>query len=255
MGPKGQALWSTPAIVGVSFAFQHALYRSILFACDKYEVELPKPTDELCTEDDCVRYDIFAFSIVSLVAFLGCSVGSFLASPATQTPAQRLFAVDPYVRWLTAWNVAYQVWDFYISLSISEFCTPIMMTHHVVAGTIATLVLYGQCAGYYPLLYFGFSEVSSIFLVGLDAAKNFPSENPTFRFISQDISGPMFAILFTYYRVWRWWIVTEQLRKDVREFPKQWVPRLCWYVAYPMGCLQLYWWGLILKEVYATIAG
>lgn len=92
------------------------------------------PAEEHCDNDDqeiCTRSDLFAFQIVPGLAMLWVAVSGIItwhvskrvhyALPAT--PEGRLFGYLPESEQLAAASLTFQVWDFFISLSIEEHRT------------------------------------------------------------------------------------------------------------------------------------
>lgn len=93
------------------------------------------PAEEHCFEYDdalsCSRPDLFAFQIVPGLAMLWVAISGFLTWHVSQrvhsalpaTPEGRLFGYLPESEQLAAASLAFQVWDFFISLSIEEHRT------------------------------------------------------------------------------------------------------------------------------------
>ena len=236
--------------------------------------------------EKCGRSDMFAFQIVSGTTFVGIGGWAFydwhvlqrnnsVRSKSTTTALGRLYGHHPTAQWITVVNLAYQLWDFAISLTIPEYCTAIMMTHHVVAATVAWSALYNDMLGYYALFFLGLSEVSSIFLVSMDVASSYFELRPgsLAQLFFQHVTGPLFAGTFIYYRVILWWPTSWQLAQDVVEVVsttrtagddtsksdqvrpgRNWILYLWVVLNFPMGLLQLYWMSLILDEVRVVVA-
>lgn len=113
-----------------------------------------KPADEFCNDEKymvgefklCTRGDLAAFQAAAFIPILFCGVVGFWSWQVSksahlklpQTVEGRLFGRLPEAAWLGAFNFSFQLWDFFISLSIPEHATPIMLTHHVMAGEKCT---------------------------------------------------------------------------------------------------------------------
>lgn len=237
---------------------------------------LPAPAAKYCTEGNdstCSRSDLFAFQIVSGITFLLCGgIGIYswhitARARRAKSAEARLFGYLVEAKWLTLLNLTYQVWDFCISWQIPEFRTFIMMTHHTVAGIVAFNGLDSQMLGYYSIFYMGLSEVSSIFLVVCDIGQYFPPQPGTYYdVLVNSICAPLFVLSFVYYRVilW-WWPISYQLFTDVLTViqskrveqlrpGRTWVLYLLLALDIPMGCLQLYWFALIVQKVHEMIS-
>ena len=114
--------------------------------------------------------------------------------------------------------------------------------------------------------FLGCTEVSSMFLVIIDLAKFFPPE-PNTRFDTVvAVSGPPFAVTFAFYRVGMWWKVSYMLFRDCHAVlstgrsnqlrpGKDYVLYVFLVLNIPLGCLQLYWFSIILEEAMKLLSG
>jgi hypothetical protein len=254
------------------FVGMNILYSVLVSADLPSLLGLPPPAAAYCDQDDknCSRPDLLAFAVISGLTFLVCGgIGIYswhvTGRAKQESPELRLYGYLPEAKWLTVVNLTYQIWDFYISLvSIPDFCTPIMMTHHTVAGIVAYSGLSSQILSTYAIFFMGLSEVSSIFLVGCDLGQFFPPVPGTmYDTWVNGISAPLFVITFLYYRVvlW-WWPMSYNLFQDVRtvlqngvaeQRGRKWVLYQLVFLTVPMGFLQLYWTTLILVKVKSMI--
>jgi len=113
---------------------------------------------------------------------------------------------------------------------------------------------------YYGIYYLGCSELSTIPLLFIDVAGFFPPVPGTsFDFIVNGICGPLFAVIFTIYRVILWWLVGYRMFGDIFAVMKNGSAQKLRpgrnHVLYVMmalnlllGLLQLYWFQVILEE-------
>jgi hypothetical protein len=250
----------------------NVLYSLLVSADLPLRLGLPAPAAALCNgqqEDDCSRPDLLAFSAISGLTFIVCGgIGIYswhVTGRAKRTsPELRLYGYLSEAKWLTAINLTYQIWDFYISMRIPGFCTPIMMTHHAVAGIVAYSGLSSQILSTYAIFYMGLSEVSSIFLVVADLGNSFPPVPGTaYDTLFNGISAPLFVMSFLYYRVvlW-WWPMTYNLFRDAQTVlqngvaekrGRKWMLYLILALNLPMGFLQLYWAAMIIKKVQSMV--
>ena len=115
------------------------------------------------------------------------------------------------------------------------------------------------------VFFLALTEVSSIPLVFISLSKYYPSEPGSILAICVDVSGPLFAVSFFYYRVFLWWKVSYGLWSDAFHVLSNGIAEkyrpgkvhalyLILVINALLGILQLYWFSLILKEV-AKIAG
>jgi hypothetical protein len=232
------------------------------------------PSDEHCPAGggDCRRPDLFAFQMASIVSMytsgiLGIHAWYITGRPHSQipqTPEGRLFGYLPESERLSAYALAYQLFDFVASLGIPEHCTPIMMTHHLLAGGVAYCSIRYQFLHYYGFFFLGLSEVSTMFLAWIDLSTFFPPiPGSAFDLLIQ-AAGPCFVLSFILFRVILWWPTSLRLFRDAQTVwstgkLEQLRPGQSWVLwvflgsNFPLGILQLYWLGLILVEVQKTL--
>lgn len=238
---------------------------------------LPPPALELCTINEvCVRSDLFAFQMSSGIAIVTCSLIGFRAwhwdrrahTVVPQSASGRLFGYIPEAEFLAAMNFTFQFWDFWISLSIAEHRTALMLAHHLAASVVSWCSIRYRVLNYYGIFFLGISEVSSTFLVFVDLARYFPPVPDTFydKLIGL-FAGPAFVVFFILYRVFYWWPVSWQLYQDVYTVTvktdtahklrpgNSWVLYIYLVLNFPLGLLQLYWLTVILEEVGKVLAG
>lgn len=266
-----------PFVIG-GICLMQASYAALYYAFDRgvtTALGLPPMSPEVCqsqaNNDKCGRPDLFAFQIVSGSTFLlvgGLGFRSWHIQTNVhnyKTAEGRLYGYVREAKWLTVANLAYQIWDFAISLTIPEHRTAIMLAHHLVAATVSFSSIYNYMLGYYATFFLGLSEVSSIFLVSMDLLKYFELQPGTlFDAILGRCSGPLFVVSFIYYRVILWWPVSKQLFDDVRAVTasgqaenlrpgRTWILYMWVIFNFPMGLLQLYWVTLIVEGARAVI--
>jgi TLC domain len=262
-----------PSIL-VMVGIQHAGYLLMKLAFTQRwtaMIGLDPMSEETCQlqrdgNERCGRADLFAFQCVSGFVFIVCGlygiyVFHFDRSLPQSSTNDRLFGYHPLAAEITKLNLAYQIWDILISLTIPENCGWIMMIHHCVAAYLSYSGLSNNMMGYYATFFLGISEVSSIFLVLLDCAKYYEPTAIGFPFVQLVAlaSGGAFVVTFTLYRVILWWPTSMRLFHDVYSetaagTPSQMRALRTWLVFnIPMGCLQLYWLGIILDKAKAVI--
>jgi hypothetical protein len=235
-------------------------------------------SEEYCVGQElatCRRPDLFAFQVVSGIALTSCGLIGFYTwhvtsrshSALPNTSAGRLFGHLPEAELLAALNFMFQVWDFFVSLLIPEHSTPIMLSHHLMASTVAWCSIRYKCLHYYGVFFLGLTEVSSIFLVFIDLSKYFPPVAGSWLDVwINGVCGPSFAVTFFYYRVLLWWPESIRLFQDVSNVVKtgqaqslrpgnSWVLYLFLVLNLPLGLLQLYWSTIIVAEAKKVLLG
>jgi hypothetical protein len=169
-----------------------------------------------------------------------------------QTPQGRLFFYIPLAETITAINFAFQVWDFFVSLFIPEYCTAIMLTHHMLAAMASGSALSSGILGYYAIFFLGLVELNLVSVMWVKLAIFFPPEEGTFFYGFSHVMAAVFVIHFMYYRVLLWWPYSYQLWNDTYQVISSgqaqrlrpgytWVLYLSCAFTIPFGLLQLYW--------------
>lgn len=252
------------------------VYAAVYYCMRESGSYLP-PADEYCvdnTEDTCSRPDLFAFQIGSGVAIIYCGIMGFTTWHVTQTvhtklpstPEGRLFGYLAESEKVAAANFTFQVWDFFVSLMIPEHASAVFLLHHAAAALVSWFSLSYQVLHYYGIFFLGCSEFSSIFLVFIDLGRYFPptAGSPYDLFIS--VCQPAFLVSFGWYRIILWWKVSLLLWKDVLYVLKTGKAEelrpgksFCLYIYLflnvVLGLLQIFWFGLILKEAVKVVLG
>jgi len=251
------------------------IFLSLKFAFrDSFDVFGLSPSPEFChgNMEGCNRTDLFAFQCASGVALTLCALIGFNAWHVSKrvhkklpsTAEGRLVGYLPEAELLAAINFTFQSWDFLVSLFIPEHATWIMLSHHVMASTVAWCSIRYQYLHYYSIFFLGLTEVSSIFLVFLDLSKYYPPRTGGIFDIVVTICGPSFVFTFIYYRVILWWPESFRLLKDVVEVIRSgraeklrpgasWVLFVFLSLNFPLGLLQLYWVSIIAEEVNKSL--
>jgi hypothetical protein len=266
-------------------------------------LQLPPSDPQFCQPHDdhttpCWRADLFAFEVVSGLALSWCGYKGFAAwhvkriqNSIPTTPEGRLFGYIEEAHALTAVSTTFQLFDLAVSLLIPEQRQFLFLAHHVMAATVSWYGLNNQYFHYYggecnrrgnqlhgvpshilslslthrSVFYLGCSEISTIPLIAIDLAKFFPPLPDTrYDFLVNAISGPLFAITFTYYRVILWWQVGFQMFRDIFHILKNGEAReqrpgrnhvlyVMMVLNFLLGLLQLYWFRTILMEAMKVL--
>lgn len=126
------------------------------------------PVAKHCPEDNpsCTRTDLAAFQVLSLVnlSYLGLlGIYSYYISKRgvkyaiPNTPQGRIFGHLQEADYVNVGIVVFQGWDFVASIFFEEHCTPIMMTHHLLAFICGLYSLeYGVSVGANNIVYHTF---------------------------------------------------------------------------------------------------
>ncbi len=156
-------------------------------------------------------------------------------------------------------SLAFQFWDLIGTPFLPEFCSTIMMAHHLLAALVSFVALQYQYYHYYAVFFLALSEVSSIPLVVMSLTKYYPPVPGSLMGTIGGIAPPLFAITFTYYRVILWIKVSRQLWSDAlhvlstgkaEEYRpgKKWCLYLILTISALLTLLQLYWFALIVTK-------
>jgi len=231
------------------------------------------PASEYCqgdasTDGSCSRPDLFAFQATSAISQLALGglgfwtwhVSKRAVTKIPQTAEGRLFGYLYEADILNAGIFVYQMFDFFASLFVAEHRTFIFMTHHLLAAFTAWMSLEYQMVHYYAIFFGGCSEISTIFLVLCNFDVYFPAERGSTWGAIITVCQASFTVLFLYYRVIGWIMVSWQLWTDVFYVAKkgrieEYRPGKAWFLYgflimdTVLGALQIYWFafGIVPK--------
>lgn len=238
------------------------------------------PAEEFCEDKVyfsgnppiCSRPDMASFQIAVIIPIFFCGLVGFWAwhvsaSPhykLPQTVEGRLFGYLPEAKWLGVFNFSFQLWDFFISLMIPEHATPLMLTHHVLAGFGGYFSMEHQYLHYYGVYFLGCSEFSSMFLCFVDFSRYFPPQEGTLYYTFVEICKVCFALTFFWYRVVNWTRVSLMFWKDCMASLKSgshdnYRPgkRYCMYyflfINVALTLMQYYWLSMIISEAIKAL--
>lgn len=226
----------------------------------------------ICQRADLFAYEMTSFTSTVILGYIGFSTWNYhqkCHNPniLEQTPFGRIFNMNPsYLiefEYIGLLNMIFQLWDFITSLYIREYCTPILLCHHIAASTASYIALRYQIFPYYTIFFAGCIEISNAPLVFIDLFKFFPTSTNDASFIiyenlTNQIAIPSFVLLFALHRVINWWPICYQGLNDIQDVTnifKTYRPKCSilalWVVLILMvslGLLQLYWFILIINE-------
>lgn len=229
-----------------------------------------KPAARFCPEDepDCQRPDLFAFEFICSICFIWQSFVSVRSWHIRRTPMKtipdnpvgRVYGYSEESELIAAVSLAFQFWDMVGTPFLPEFCSAIMMGHHILAAAVSFIALQYQYYHYYAVFFLALSEVSSIPLVIMSLTKYYPPTPGSTMAVIAGIAPALFAITFTYYRVILWIKVSRQLWSDAHHVlstgkAEQYRPgkSYCLYLILMINALltvlQLYWFALIITKV------
>lgn len=274
---SGLARRKIPIVAGAIFLTTVYLLIRCLFP-NASDTTFPSAQQQYCASDDepCIRSDLLGIFAAMLV--MQCYMASigFLAwyytgrahTALPDTPEGRLFGYLEEADQLNAGIFLFQWCDFVVCVLVPELYSPIMVTHHVLAGLCAWFSLEYQIVHHYAIFFGGCSEISSVFLVICDVNEYFPVGNSvdspllsSFIFFCQ----VSFALTFFYWRVISWWIVSYRLWIDVlyvrkNNLVEQYRPGKGWFLYFfllmdtLLGGLQLYWFVFeIVPKIMETL--
>ena len=246
------------------------------------------PAAEYCNEESntyppsCKRPDIFAFEgvcgtifiIMTYLSIKSWHIDQHPQSSIPQTPIGRVYGYSSQCEKVAAISFIFQLWSCFVTPFIPEFYSTIMMTHHIMATLVSYLALQYQYYHYYTIFFLALSEVSSVPLVFMSLGKYFPTS--IFNVVVP-VAQPLFALTFTFYRVYMWNKISINLwsdamivlkKKKKREtggkessccIAEEYRPGMtfCLYIFLSinvlLGLLQLFWFTKILKELLKVL--
>lgn len=238
------------------------------------------PADKYCTEESntypppCIRPSLFAFEGVCGAVFIMMTIYSIKAwhfdkhpqKCIPQTAAGRVFGYSSQCEKITALTFVFQIWSCAFTPFIPEFFSTVMMSHHIMASLVSFLSLQYQLYHYYTIFFFALTEVSSVPLVVMSLGKYYPD---SIYGTIVPVAQPLFALSFTFYRVYLWNKISYQLWSDAMvvfkknknangntaSMAQEFRPGrtfglyLILFADVALGLLQLFWFAKILTEI------
>jgi TLC domain len=221
--------------------------------------------DQVCLRPDLIAYKVTTMLAMAVMGIMGAI--HWHGNPALHkqdcvTSADRLFRPLVAADCQMVVALCFQFWDLVVSLSIPENRDVIFMIHHILAMITAYCSLEYQMVGYYAIFYGGCSEISSLFLIVIDNKHQMFQTEPEPMFLL--VSKVLFFVTFTYYRILGWIYYSVPLWKDCHAVirsgqaqdlrpGKAWVLRLFQAMNLLLGCLQCYWYFLILQTILSQL--
>jgi hypothetical protein len=95
--------------------------------------------------------------------------------------------------------MCYQFWNIFATILVDEYRTTWAIVHHITTVALAFGTLY-PLFNYYTVYFYGFSEVSTLFLCLSILPKRFPKFHENFSFVATFFEG-LFAISFFAFRI------------------------------------------------------
>lgn len=239
------------------------------------------PADEHCTiasntyPPPCTRPSLFAFEgvcatvfiLMTIISIKSWHIDQYPHKTLPQTPVGRVYGYSPQSQKIAALSFVFQLWSCFFTPHIPEFYSTIMMCHHIFAALVSFLALEYQVYHHYVVFFLALSEVSSVPLVFMSLGKYFPSVFGGILSVAQ----PLFALSFTFYRVYLWnkvsynlwsdaWIVLEKkqgkngsnIGTSIAEKyrpGKSFAIYVILTINVLLGLLQLFWFTKILVEI------
>ena len=237
------------------------------------------PAEVYCTIESntypppCTRPYLFAFEgvcatvfvIMTYVSIKSWHVDKHPQKTLPQTAVGRVYGYSSQSEKMAALSFVFQFWSIVATPFIPEFYSNIMMGHHIMAATVSFLALHYQYYHYYVVFFLALTEVSSVPLVIMSLGKYFPH---TFFGSLVPIAQPLFALSFSYYRVYLWNKVSYGLWSDAITVLKRNNSKggstciaedyrpgktYCLYlillIDVILGLLQLFWFAKIIIEI------
>lgn len=165
-------------------------------------------------------------------------------------------------------NVAFQVYDFMATALVPKLRSPIMLAHHVMAGSLAALTCYPRAFGidasslsnYDLMFFFGVTELSTVPLAVHDALKLLPLHLKTYPSLNllNEVCKPLFAFIFLAVRCVHWPFVmgafgSMHLDMFLSDAPTKPVHAFYIVMSSAMTVLQ-YFWGFKIVTILISVA-
>ena len=244
-------------VVGVMFL---ASFYFHLLSYLKTVADLPLSPPEYCdTDKPCSRPDLIAFQYTCFIplALLGGLGFICMLRPAPATPTARMYSEQRYERLILSVSQSFQYWDFLMTIMVPFHRSAIMLAHHVLAFLVSYYGSRYTSLLYYGSFFCGASEVSSIGLCFVDL-NNILGEYYSGSWV--EAIKVYFVITFFIFRIALWMfsympklfsdaMYVLELDTDVCRKGLGWQIRGFCVICLLLAALQLFWFGIIIKEV------
>mmetsp|Transcript_9532 Transcript_9532/g.19033 ORF Transcript_9532/g.19033 Transcript_9532/m.19033 type:complete len:281 (-) Transcript_9532:152-994(-) len=226
--------------------------------------DLPLSPSQYCdTEKPCSRPDLVAFQYTCFIplTLLGVFGTICILRPAPLTPTSRMYSEQRYERLILSVSQSFQYWDLLMSIMIPFHRSAIMLVHHFLAFLVSYYGSRYTSLLYYGSFFCGASEVSSIGLCFVDLNN----------ILGEYYSGPWveaikvyFVVTFFIFRIALWMfrymprlfsdaMYVLELDTEVCRRGLGWQIKGFCVICLLLAGLQLFWFGLIMKEVMSSL--
>ena len=126
---------------------------------------------------------------------------------------ERMFGSFEQAKSIGKIQIAFQIWDFVISMGKFELAQPEMLAHHMLTGVLAYWMLSIPYMQYYGIYFLGCIEFSSLPLCFVHLCKYYP-EVKNARPMLYKISSLTFGVMFIWFRIVNWIILSINVWQD-----------------------------------------
>ena len=176
-------------------------------------------------------------------------------SQLPSSPTERIYGCRPGERLILNITQAFQFWDLLMSVLIPHHRTPIMLVHHLLAFLVSWYASRYTTMLHYSVFFCAISEVSSVPLCFMDLNNIIGGYFEGWWVEAIKMS---FVFFFFVFRVVLWMgkftprlfsdsIYCLELDTEVCRPGLSWHVKFFCAVCLVLGCLQLYWMGLIIQ--------
>ena len=201
-------------------------------------------------------FQMTCFIPLAYVSYYGINTWYFSEHfQSSRTAEERLFGpVSENVRKIGEVQIAFQAWDFVISLFNSELNSVEMLLHHAMTGLLCYWMLTIPYMAWYGVYFMGVCETSSLPLSVVDFMRFFPDYKEKYPLMNM-INSLSFGAFFVWFRIIKWIQFSAGAWRDslhVLKMKKLPVPRSVVVGVLVLNvfftALQVVWCGLLLKE-------
>ena len=208
-------------------------------------------------------FQMTCFIPLAYVSYYGINTWYFSEHfQSSRTAEERLFGpVSENVRKIGEVQIAFQAWDFVISLFNSELNSVEMLLHHAMTGLLCYWMLTIPYMAWYGVYFMGVCETSSLPLSVVDFMRFFPDYKEKYPLMNM-INSLSFGAFFVWFRIIKWIQFSAGAWRDslhVLKMKKLPVPRSVVLGVLVLNvfftALQVVWCGLLLKEAKKMFLG
>ena len=205
-----------------------------------------------------ISYDLTCSVALSFLSYHGVSLWFGLNGNSPLTSEGPYMAHEKIQSFIILPMIAYQFWNLITVLLIDEYRTTFAIVHHITTIAVGVFAFYPSWL-YYLTYFFGFTEVSTLFLCLSILSKRFKGFHEKYSFIASIFEG-LFVLSFFAFRIFYYfYIIVDYWKESWQEMIKHdhrfGMHAFIFFCTLIITFLQLYFSKLIIDGIKNLIQG